>query len=224
MPIVLPELEPVVFRRRLEEALNLPLSRELGDRLFAHYAELRRWAARVALIGSGEAEVLFERHYAESLRALPLVGGSGRLLDLGTGAGFPGWLLAAALPRSRVWLVESRARKAAFLRAASDRAELSCRVVGARVSRRQPLASVLGSEASSAGGIELITVRAVRMTEDIWEGLVSALAPAARVLRWEGAEEVEAIPGCRRGRHVELGGRRKIQEWLVATGPETSRC
>ena len=54
-------------------------------------------------IAAGE---VVERHYGESLAALPLAPAEGRLVDLGSGAGFPGWVLAAARPGLEVTLVD----------------------------------------------------------------------------------------------------------------------
>ncbi len=159
---------------------------------------------------------MVERHYAESLLALGLIGEATRILDLGSGAGFPGWVLAAALEKATVWLVESRKRKVAFLRSAATRAELSCRIVGARVSRHQPLTSLLDADGRSVGSIDLVTIRAVKITDDIWAGLRPGLATGARVLRWEGSEAVAPLPGAERGRALPLPGRQgTIQEWCL---------
>lgn len=180
--------------------------------VFAHYQELRLWASRVALVGAGEAETIVERHYAESLRAVPLVGSARTAVDLGSGAGFPGLILAAARPDVEFWLFESRGKKAAFLRSAAAKARLSCRVVGARVSRRQP-----ATEAVKNKSIELITVRGVKIDKDTWEGLRPALAEGARILRWEGSAKVAPWPDAKPGRTLGLGGRgRKVQEWLYS--------
>lgn len=153
---------------------------------------------------------MIERHYVESLRALPLLEDAAVVLDLGSGAGFPGWVLAAARPDLDVWLVESRSRKAAFLRAASARARLSCRIVDARVSKRQGV-----TRAVQQGSIDLVTVRGVRIDQDTWDGLAPGLAPGARILRWEGVAPVEPWPNARAGRKVDLGGQaRSIREWI----------
>ena len=53
------------------QAPLVPLAPNTLQRLFVHYEELRRWAGTIALIGPGAAGELFERHYAESLLALP---------------------------------------------------------------------------------------------------------------------------------------------------------
>ncbi len=204
------ELPKSDFLRRLEAAGCGPESRSLVEPLHAHYEELRRWAGRLALVGTGEATTIVERHYAESLRALPLLEGASVVLDLGSGAGFPGCVLAAACPDLEFWLFESRRRKASFLRAASARAQLSCHVVDARVSRRHPVTEVVPSAT-----IDLVTVRGVKIDRDTWEGLVPGLAAGARILRWEGVAALDPWPEAKAGRTLELGGRgRKIQEWL----------
>ena len=195
--------------------------------LHVHYEELRRWGSRTALVGAGEASRILERHYVESLLARDLVAPARRVVDFGSGAGFPGWVLSAVHPEVEFWLLESRQRKAAFLRSVTARAELSCRILNAKVSRRQPLAAVLDSHGERAGAIDLVTVRAVKLTEDIWAGIVSMLAEGARVLRWEGSEPVRALPGARQGRLVALpGSERRIQEWLLGEPPaeRAARC
>ena len=102
--------------------------------MHAHYEELARWNSVVSLVGPAFSGEIFERHYAESLAALPLLpAGPFRLLDLGSGAGFPGLVLAAARPDCEVVLVEARERKWAFLQSAVRRAELSCQCLRATV-------------------------------------------------------------------------------------------
>ncbi len=209
MATVLDAIPADQFRSRLEASGCGGLSADLVRTLLAHYAELRRWAGRLALVSAGEAEVIVERHYAESLRALPLLGDASTVLDLGSGAGFPGQVLAAARPDRRFWLFESRVRKASFLRAAADKAELSCRIVNARVSARHPVTATVAE-----GTIDLVTVRGVRIDRDIWAGLEPGLAFGARILRWEGPSAAP-WPQASLGRVVELPGHgRRIQEWL----------
>jgi 16S rRNA (guanine527-N7)-methyltransferase len=88
---------------------------ETMDRLRAFMALLLRWNATINLVGRGDADQLWARHVADSLRLRRLVApGTARAIDLGSGAGFPGLVLAVAtgIPFA---LVESDRRKAAFL-------------------------------------------------------------------------------------------------------------
>ncbi len=88
---------------------------DLTTRLAAFKALLLTWNARINLVSAGDAANLDQRHIADSLQLLPLLPPSGYCADLGSGAGFPGLILAAAQPERAWHLVESDRRKAAFL-------------------------------------------------------------------------------------------------------------
>jgi 16S rRNA (guanine527-N7)-methyltransferase len=212
---VLPALSRDEFVARLTAALaGSPVDEAAAERLFAHHEELRRWAPRVGLVGPGAAPELVERHYAESLAALAWIPfASRRLVDLGSGAGFPGFVLAAARPSLAVWLVEPRQKRAAFLAAAARRARLSLQVVSARVAADS--LSELPRE------IDVVTVRALRLEPRDFAALRPRLAPGARLLAWSGEAAPELPPEFLPGRSLRLAGseRRHLREYLVAPEP-----
>jgi 16S rRNA (guanine527-N7)-methyltransferase len=151
------------------------------------------------LVGPREAENLFTRHYAEALAALPLLPeGPARLLDLGSGAGFPGIVLAAARPDWQVILVEPRARKWAFLSAVVRRAALSCLCLDARVTANEL--------PELPGRIDVVTARALRLEPAAFENLASKLAPNGRLLLWTGQEAPELPPRFVPDRRLALAG------------------
>lgn len=219
----MPELRSLTeteFSRNLEKFWPERLPPEVLQRLFMHYEELRRWAGTIALIGPGAVGELFERHYAESLAALPwLPPGPGRLLDLGSGAGFPGWILAAARADLEVTLVEARERKWAFLATAARRARLSCRCLNARVSAR-PLSDL----PEQVDRIHVVTVRALRLEAKTWLGLLPRLEPGAQVLLWSGEVAQPPPSPFVAGRSLALSGsRRFLREYRLPTGlPSTA--
>jgi 16S rRNA (guanine527-N7)-methyltransferase len=87
----------------------------------AHYKLLLHWNQRLNLTRITSLEDAVERHYAESLfLAAHLPAGVQTIVDVGSGAGFPGFPVAVAHPELRVSLLESDQRKAAFLRESSD--------------------------------------------------------------------------------------------------------
>jgi 16S rRNA (guanine(527)-N(7))-methyltransferase RsmG len=89
--------------------------RETAERLAAYVDLLRRWNRRINLVSARSVEEIWHRHVADSLQLLPLLpSGPPELLDIGSGAGFPGLVLAVATGW-RVGLVEADRRKAAFL-------------------------------------------------------------------------------------------------------------
>ncbi|MEE9281018.1 MAG: 16S rRNA (guanine(527)-N(7))-methyltransferase RsmG [Myxococcota bacterium] len=77
--------------------------------------ELRRWGATTNLVGSTDSEAL-GRHVADSVAAAAGLASGARVVDLGSGAGFPGIPLALSRPDLRVTLVEIRERRISFLR------------------------------------------------------------------------------------------------------------
>jgi 16S rRNA (guanine527-N7)-methyltransferase len=97
----------------------VPVSRETLARLEAYAELLIRWSARINLVGRDTLADLWRRHMLDSAQLLPVVPeGAQSLIDLGSGAGFPGLVLAILGIRS-VELVEADSRKAAFLREAA---------------------------------------------------------------------------------------------------------
>ena len=90
------------------------------DQLEAHYRLLCAWNKKINLTRIQSLEDAVRLHYCESLfLALQLPPGSLSMVDVGSGAGFPGLPIAIFRPDCRVTLVESHQRKAAFLREAS---------------------------------------------------------------------------------------------------------
>ena len=89
------------------------------ERLLVYLAELMKWSRRVNLIArdTPEAQVV-ETHFLDSLTLLPFLDGAGgiHLLDVGSGAGFPGLALACVRPDARFTLCEPRQKRVSFLR------------------------------------------------------------------------------------------------------------
>jgi 16S rRNA (guanine527-N7)-methyltransferase len=147
------------------------VSRESLDRLEAYVALLSQWQGRINLIGPASPGEIWTRHVADSLQLLPLIGSKpGRLVDLGSGAGLPGLVLAIALPEgsdSDVHLIESNGKKVAFLRQAARITKTSARIHQGRIEQ-------MG--AATVGGVaDVITARALAGLD----ALVAMAAPFA---------------------------------------------
>ncbi|MCS6930815.1 MAG: 16S rRNA (guanine(527)-N(7))-methyltransferase RsmG [Acetobacteraceae bacterium] len=115
------------------------VSRETAERLAAFAALLLEWNRRINLVSARDAAALRARHIEDSLQLLPLLP-PGTLLDIGSGGGFPGLVLAAAEPGRPVHLVESDRRKAAFLATAAARLGLPHVSVHASRAEEAPIA------------------------------------------------------------------------------------
>jgi 16S rRNA (guanine527-N7)-methyltransferase len=98
-----------------------PVSRETEARLERYVALLREWQAKTNLVAASTLPTLWTRHISDSLQLLTLAPSAKVWVDLGSGGGFPGVVLACALvgtPDAMVHLIERNAKKAAFLREA----------------------------------------------------------------------------------------------------------
>ncbi|WLA82963.1 MULTISPECIES: 16S rRNA (guanine(527)-N(7))-methyltransferase RsmG [Bradyrhizobium] len=98
-----------------------PVSRETEARLDRYIALLLAWQAKTNLVAPSTLPALWTRHVSDSLQLLSLAPSAKSWVDLGSGGGFPGVVLACALaetPGTSIHLVERIAKKAAFLREA----------------------------------------------------------------------------------------------------------
>lgn len=107
---------------RADQPARFDVSRESAARLEAFVDVLVKWQQRINLIGPATVDDIWQRHIADALQLLPLIRPHvKRILDLGSGGGIPGLVLAIALEERKgftVHLVESTGKKVAFLRQA----------------------------------------------------------------------------------------------------------
>jgi 16S rRNA (guanine(527)-N(7))-methyltransferase RsmG len=108
-------MEPVSVVAAILERLGLPVN--LLSPLAAHADAVARHSPRLGLVSTGDEKALLERHTADSLVfALARAPKTGEAwVDVGSGAGFPGLVLAACYPDTKFTLVESNAKKSGFL-------------------------------------------------------------------------------------------------------------
>ncbi len=115
------------------------VSRETLVRLERYLALLVQWQARINLVGKSTLADPWRRHMLDSAQLAPLIPDGARVLaDLGSGAGFPGLVLAALRPALDVHLIELDARKCAFLREAARTMGVSVTIHAARIEAMTP--------------------------------------------------------------------------------------
>lgn len=134
-------------------AARFDVSRGTLRRLEIYADLLRRWNAKINLISRADETALWRRHFADFMQLFALAGdGSDHWVDLGSGAGFPGLVLAAnAFDRAgdtRFTLVESDQRKAVFLAEAARAMSIRVAIHASRIEALTPLrADVLTARA-----------------------------------------------------------------------------
>lgn len=117
----------------------MSVSRETAERLDLLAALVRKWTPRINLIAPATVAELESRHIADSLQLWDLRPATLRnWIDLGSGGGFPGLVIAACAPGLPVTLVESDQRKAVFLRTAAREMGLAPEVICARIEAVPP--------------------------------------------------------------------------------------
>jgi 16S rRNA (guanine527-N7)-methyltransferase len=157
------------------------VSRETLDALARFAALLVRWNRTVNLVSANDESALWQRHIADSLQLIPLLHPlPGRAIDIGSGAGFPGLILALAtgVPFD---LIEADQRKAAFLREAARTTGAPVRVLAVR------------SESANIAPAPLVTARAVAPLPKLLELAAPLLAPGGQCLFLKGASVQEEL-------------------------------
>ena len=110
--------------RELLRPFGLPLTSDEMNRLQAYLELLLRWNSRINLTSVRDARECVTRHFGESLYLSRFVHLEGRLLDIGSGAGFPGLALKITFPKLHVTLLEPAGKKRAFLKEVARACEM----------------------------------------------------------------------------------------------------
>lgn len=183
--------------RQLElgiEGLDLELDREAQARLLQHLALLEKWNRVHNLTAIRDKAKALSVHLLDSLAVAPFVTGK-RLLDAGSGGGFPGIPIAVARPDVQVTLLDSNHKKCAFLNQAI--AELGLKNVGVvceRVESWRP-----------AERLDFIVSRALAEIAEVIALAGHLLAPGGVIAAMKGIhpfEEIERVPAGFRVRQV----------------------
>lgn len=124
----------------------IDVSRETEERLRHFLALLRKWSTKINLVAKSTIDDAWDRHVLDSLQILNFAPEEPKVwLDIGTGAGFPGLVLAiATVNRARspkFILMESDQRKCAFLRTVIRELEVKAEVKQARIEESDPITS-----------------------------------------------------------------------------------
>ncbi|WP_417908570.1 16S rRNA (guanine(527)-N(7))-methyltransferase RsmG [Candidatus Electronema sp. PJ] len=177
--------------------LNLPACSV--DKLLLYCDELQKWNKKINLLARDTpVEEIIEKHFLDSLTLLPLLTRPGSvgasLLDVGSGAGLPGLVVAVALPDLQVTLLEPRQKRTAFLR---------------HIVRTLALTNVLVREERLEPGEKLateftfITSRAVAAPDILLPMLAQAVGPATRVILMQAADDRQFLASCPNWEFVE---------------------
>jgi 16S rRNA (guanine527-N7)-methyltransferase len=182
--------------RELLSPFGLQLSSEQIAKLLTYLELLMRWNKKINLTAIRSPDECVTRHFGESLYLTRFVELEGSLLDVGSGAGFPGLALKIAFPRLQVTLLEPAGKKRAFLKEAAR----VCGMESVEV-RSDRLEEFLGLR--EAAWFDAATSRAVGRLRDLIPQAAECLRPGGGLYLWLSQDQA---------REAAAGGRNVI-EW-----------
>jgi 16S rRNA (guanine527-N7)-methyltransferase len=158
-----------------EFAARTGVSRETLARLKGYADVLADWNALHNLVAKSTLPDLWRRHFWDSAQLAPLIPDTARTLaDLGSGAGFPGLVLAVMFPKLAVTLHEATTKKCAFLQAAADRMGVSVTIQNVRL------------EDLPAKAFDVVTARALAPLPKLLEYAQNFVGPGSICLFLKG--------------------------------------
>lgn len=168
--------------------LGIDLTESMLTNLAGFADVLDVWSRKTNLLSCSSSRELVERHFLDSLAIAPLVPKAGLLVDLGSGAGFPGLPLAIQRPEQPFLLVEARRKRASFLREA--RRTLRLQNVEVYEGRAEDPPSQWRSQASG------VMTRAVWSGGELMQIAPGWLAPDGRVfwMRTDALTHADVAP------------------------------
>jgi 16S rRNA (guanine527-N7)-methyltransferase len=162
--------------RAQAERLGVVLDPSQASRLTRFEELLADRAIPLGVVSPSDANRIRERHILDSLRAAPVIEGADLAADLGSGAGLPGVVLAIALPRLPILLVERRPRRAALLELAVEELGVSNATVFA------------GRVAEMPSPVDVALARAFAPLDEAWAQARGILRPGGRLVYFAGGE------------------------------------
>ena len=208
----LPEAYEHALDRGLAE-LGLALDPDARAVIDGHVRLLLAWTGAINLTAIRDPAAVARGHVLDSLSALPSLrarDGGQRILDLGSGGGFPGLPIAAALPNAAVTLLEPIQKKAAFLRTVVDATGLTDRV--AVVAGR---AETLAAEPTLRGTWSVVTARAVASAADLVELAFPLLERGGVLVAWKRGDLRAELAATRRALEALGGGRIEVHDVAI---------
>ena len=187
--------------RNCLEKNEIPFHDELPGKLLCYYLLLEEWNRHMDLTAVTDEDETLDKHFIDSLIVLKtgLITQGTKLIDVGTGAGFPGLVLAAACPYLKVTLLDSQQKRLAFLEKAAEEAGIL------NVSTVHARAEDGGRKPEMRESFDYATARALAPLNVLCEYLLPYVKADGCALCWKGPALRDELDSGRRAAHI-LGG------------------
>lgn len=194
------------------EQLNIPLSKQQIEQLEQYAKLLVSWNEKINLTAITDDEGIATKHFLDSLTALNTGLVTGKVIDVGTGAGFPGLVLKIAKPEIDLTLLDSLNKRINFLKAVGDELGLD------RVEYTHARAEDGGRDRAYRGQFDTVVSRAVANLTILSEWCLPFLRQGGYFLALKGPLADEELKNAERAIKI-LGG--KVEEVFEADIPFT---
>jgi 16S rRNA (guanine527-N7)-methyltransferase len=172
------------------------VSRETFALLKEFEGLVQRWSPAINLVSKSSLADVWDRHIVESVQVFQLAPLASHWVDLGSGGGFPGLVVAILArefaPEMRITLVESDLRKATFLRQAAQSLDLQAAIVTTRIAETEPL------------NAEVLSARALSPLPVLLEYAVRHLKPGGVAVFPKGSRHADEVAAARKAWTFDL--------------------
>ncbi len=166
--------------------LSVSVDSDSLDDFYLYFTELKKWNSKINLTSIKDDEEIVKKHFLDSLTLIPFLEGTEKLLDIGSGGGFPAIPLKIARPCLEVTCLESISKKTVFLNQ-----------IGRKLGKNWPKSSFFAiSERAEnitlpileplLGKFEIISSRALTNLKEFIEIALPYLAPNGKILAMKG--------------------------------------
>lgn len=190
-----------IIRAGLEKN-GIPYQNTLPEKLNIYFTLLQDWNSKIDLTAVTDEDEMLDKHFIDSLTVLKagLIQNNTKLIDVGTGAGFPGLVLAMARPDLQVTLLDAQQKRLLFLeKTAEETQTANITIVHARAedgARKTELRE----------RFDYAVARAVAPTNVLCEYLLPYVKVDGYALCWKGPALKDELESGRKAAHL-LGGR-----------------
>lgn len=167
------------------------VSRETFDRLDLYAETLRAWQPRINLVSNKSLDDLWRRHFLDSVQLIRWITPEMRVLDMGSGAGFPG-LVVSIVTGAPVVLAESDARKCAFLREVRRLTDANAEIAEGRIERLD------------TGPFDVIVARALAPLSDLLVHAEGFVKPDGHCLFLKGARVEDELTDATENWNIQV--------------------
>lgn len=185
---------------RYAAEIGVELTAEMADKYATYATLLAEWNQKMNLTAITDAEGMLVKHFLDSLTAIPLLpDGACSLIDVGTGAGFPGVPMAICRPDIRLTLLDSLQKRLTFL-------DTLCRELGVKVTLIHARAEDGGRKPDLRERFDVATARAVAALPVLSEYCLPFVKPGGLFIALKGPDADKEMEQARRAIGL-LGGR-----------------